>query len=106
MAKKTFLAISLLVFAVLTALAPVRTASAMTAEQYFEDGNRLFRDDLFWAALLRYRQAADEGLNSALLHYNTGVAHYRAMQYDRAVIRYRKPLRIRVCAWPHSTTWA
>ena len=84
MPKKTFLAISLLVFAVLTALAPVRNASAMTAEQYFEDGNRLFRDDLYWAALLRYRQAADEGLNSALLHYNTGVAHYRAMQYDRA----------------------
>lgn len=84
MAKKTFLAISLLIFAVLAALAPVRNAAAMTAVQYFEDGNRLFRDDLYWAALLRYRQAADEGLDSALLHYNTGVAHYRAMQYDRA----------------------
>ena len=84
MAKKIFLASSLLILAVLTALAPVRSASAMTAEQYFGDGNRLFRDDLYWAALLRYRQAADEGLDHALLHYNTGIAHYRAMQYDRA----------------------
>ena len=56
----------------------------MTAEQYFVDGNRLYRNDLYWAALLRYQQAADEGLDSAVLHYNTGVAHYRAGQYVRA----------------------
>jgi hypothetical protein len=84
MAKNTFLAGSLLMFAALTALAPVQAASAMTAEQYFEDGNRLFRDDLYWAALLRYRQAAEEGFDSAVLHYNTGVAHYRARQHIRA----------------------
>lgn len=84
MAKRTFFASFLILFAALTAFAPVQTASAMTAEQYFEDGNRLFRDDLYWAALLRYRQAADAGLDTALLHYNTGVAHYRAMQYNRA----------------------
>ena len=34
-------------------LAPVQPAQAMTAEQYFADANRLFRDDLYWAALLR-----------------------------------------------------
>ncbi len=59
-------------------------AAAMTAEQYFADGNRLFRDDLYWAALLRFRQAADAGLDTPLLHYNTGVAHYRAGQHIRA----------------------
>lgn len=63
---------------------PVRPVYAMTAEQYFADGNRLFRDDLYWAALLRYRQASDEGMESALLHYNRGVAHYRAGQHIRA----------------------
>ena len=56
----------------------------MTAEQYFADGNRLFRDDLYWAALLRYSQAQEEGLDTPLLHYNTGVAHYRAGQHIRA----------------------
>jgi hypothetical protein len=60
------------------------SAHAMTAEQYFADGNRLFREDLYWAALLRYSQALDEGMNTPLLHYNTGVAHYRAGQHVRA----------------------
>ncbi len=50
----------------------------------FEDGNRLFRDDLYWAALLRYRQASEAGLDTPLLHFNTGVAHYRAQQHIRA----------------------
>ncbi|MGB5489318.1 MAG: tetratricopeptide repeat protein [Woeseiaceae bacterium] len=84
MAKNTILRSALLIFAAFAATVPVQNALAMTAGQYFEDGNRLFRDDLYWAALLRYRQAADEGLDSALLHYNSGVAHYKAMQHDRA----------------------
>ena len=65
-------------------LAPVRPAQAMTADQYFADGNRLFRDDLYWAALLRYRQAGEAGMDTAVLHYNTGVAHYKAGQHIRA----------------------
>ena len=65
-------------------LASVPPAAAMSADQAFQDGNRLFRDDLYWAALLRYRQAGEAGLNTPLLHYNTGVAHYRAGQHIRA----------------------
>ena len=72
------------VTAAMLALGTPATSEARTAEELFADGNRLFRDDLYWAALLRYRQAADAGMNSALLHYNTGVAHYKAGQYDRA----------------------
>ncbi|MGB5353020.1 MAG: hypothetical protein WBN32_05350 [Woeseia sp.] len=60
------------------------TVFAATADELFEDGNRLNRDDLYWAALLRYEQAAEAGLDSPLLHYNSGVAHYRARQYGRA----------------------
>ena len=59
-------------------------AHAMSAEEYFTDGNRLFRDDLYWAALLRYRQAAEQGMDTPLLHYNTGIAHFRAGQHVRA----------------------
>lgn len=73
----------LLATALLTAIAP-SAADARTAEELFADGNRLFRDDLYWAALLRYRQAAEAGMDSALLHYNTGVAHYKSGQHDRA----------------------
>lgn len=65
-------------------LAAPQNAAAATANELFTDGNRLFRDDLYWAALLRYGQASDAGMDTPLLHYNTGVAHYRAQQYGRA----------------------
>ena len=84
MVKKSYLPLWLLLLVALTLCAPIQGARAMTAEQYFADGNRLFRDDLYWAALLRYRQAADEGLSTPLLHYNMGITHYRAGQHVRA----------------------
>ena len=59
-------------------------ASAMTPAEAFADGNRLFRDDLYWAALLRYRQALEAGFETPALHYNMGVAHYKARQNIRA----------------------
>lgn len=65
-------------------LALPQSASAATASELFADGNRLFRDDLYWAALLRYRQANEAGMDTPLLHFNTGVAHYKAQQYERA----------------------
>lgn len=65
-------------------LAPALYGASMSADEAFADGNRLFRDDLYWAALLRYRQAEEAGMNAPLLHYNTGIAHYRAGQYRRA----------------------
>ncbi len=61
-----------------------QNAAAATASELFADGNRLFRDDLYWAALLRYQQASEAGMDTPLLHYNTGVAHYKAQQNARA----------------------
>jgi tetratricopeptide (TPR) repeat protein len=84
MHNRIFTSALIAIIASVATLAPVQSAQAMTAEQYFADGNRLFRDDLYWAALLRYQQAADEGLDTPLLHYNTGIAHYRAGQHIRA----------------------
>lgn len=75
---------SLLAVITLLYLALPQIALAVTATELFADGNRLFRDDLYWAALLRYQQAADAGMDTSLLHYNSGVAHYRAKQYARA----------------------
>ncbi len=74
-------------------------AHAVTAAESFADGNRLFRDDLYWAALLRYRQAAEAGMDKPLLHYNTGVAHYKAGQYGRAhqaLLKAARSSRLRV----------
>jgi len=74
----------LILLTLVATFVPAQNAEALTAEQYFVDGNRLFRDDLYWAALLRYRQAEEEGLNTSLLYYNMGIAHYRAGQHIRA----------------------
>ena len=65
-------------------LSPLQQSHALTSDEMFADGNRLFRDDLYWAALLRYQQAIDAGMNSAVLYYNIGVTHYRAGQHNRA----------------------
>ncbi len=92
MVKNIYLKSSLLLLAAIASLMPVESARAMTAEQYFADGNRLFRDDLYWAALLRYRQASDEGLSTPLLHYNMGIAHYRAGQHIRARAAFTRAL--------------
>ena len=72
--------------ATLLCLLAATPAEALTADEAFKDGNRLFRDDLYWAALLRYREAGEAGMDTPLLHYNTGVAHYRAQQHIRARI--------------------
>ncbi len=83
MVNKLIIVRASLLLAFAASLAPA-VSYAETAEQYFADGNRLFRDDLYWAALLRYRQAAEMGLDTPLLHYNEGIAHYRAGQHIRA----------------------
>ena len=72
------------------ALSTAAPTFAATPSELFADGNRLFRDDLYWAALLRYREAADAGMDTPLLHYNVGVAHYKAKQHERARESLRK----------------
>ena len=70
--------------AALSCLAPPESAGATTVEEKFAEGNRLARDNLYWAALLRYSEAAAGGMDAPVLHYNTGVTHYRAGQHVRA----------------------
>jgi hypothetical protein len=73
-------------------LTPV-SSYALSSGEIFADGNRLFRDDLYWAALLRYRQAYEAGMDSAVLHYNMGVAHYKADQHIRARAEFLKAVQ-------------
>ena len=72
--------------AALTAVLCLSAPATAIADAYaaFQDGNRLYRDDLYWAALLRYREAAEDGMDTPMLHFNTGVAHYKAQQHIRA----------------------
>ena len=51
-------------------------AAAQTAAELMAEGNQLVRSGIYRTALLRYREAAAAGLDSALLHYNLGVVRY------------------------------
>ena len=84
MVKPSLPSFWLTLLAAFACLAPLERADALTASQYFADANRLAREDLYWAALLRYSQAAAGGMESPLLHYNVGVTHYHAGQHIRA----------------------
>lgn len=87
----TFLTKKLVQTGILLALVSVSApAYSATASDLFADGNRLFRDDLYWAALLRFSEAAEAGMDTPLLHYNTGIAHYKAGQHVRARESLRK----------------
>ena len=77
----------------LLALSLCQPAAASLATELFEDGNRMFRDDLYWAALLRYNEARAAGMDTPRLDYNTGVAHYKARQYERARKAFRQSAR-------------
>lgn len=72
--------------ALLTAISCLAISPSALAAAYdsFEDGNRLFRDELYWAALLRYQEASEAGMDTPMLHFNTGVANYHAQQHTRA----------------------
>jgi hypothetical protein len=48
------------------------------------EGNRLFRSGLYRAALSSYRQAEAAGLDTPLLHYNSGLALYKLGEYSAA----------------------
>lgn len=65
-------------------LAIARPGWAAPASELFADGNRLFREDLYHAALLRYEAAAAAGMDTPLLHYNIGVASFKAKLHSRA----------------------
>lgn len=71
--------------AAVLAVAPAR--AQLDAQGSFEEGNNLFRDGLYRAALLRYREAAGQGLATPLLDYNLGVVLYRLGDYDEAAAR-------------------
>ena len=62
-------------------------------DSLFRQGNTAFRAGDHDKALSKYRAARASGMDSALLYYNTGVAHYRTGNYLQAEISLRKATR-------------
>ncbi|RPI59524.1 MAG: hypothetical protein EHM50_09055, partial [Lysobacterales bacterium] len=62
-------------------------AAQVDGAALMHEGNELYRDTLYRAALLRYEEAEAAGFASPLLDYNIGVTAYRLELFDEAVLR-------------------
>jgi tetratricopeptide (TPR) repeat protein len=68
-------------------------AAAQTAAELMTEGNQLVRSGVYRTALLRYREAAAAGLDSALLHYNLGVVHYELGDFAASADEFARAAR-------------
>jgi hypothetical protein len=82
---------SLAILFTATALLTARPSLAQPdAAALLREGNDLVRSGVYRTALLRYREAAAAGLDTPLLHYNLGVAHYELAQFDDAAREFER----------------
>ncbi len=81
-----------ILLAVLVFTAPVHEAQAQlsSAVQAFDEGNELYRDGDYAAAIEAYEKAMAGGYASSVLFYNMGNANYRMDKLGEAVRYYEK----------------
>lgn len=63
-------------------------------EELVAEGNRLYQEGDFAGAAARYEAVLETGLESAVLHYNLGNAHYRMGDIGLSVLGYERALRL------------
>lgn len=69
-------------------------AEARPQERFFEDGNRLYQQGDYQAALANYQRIIDSDLESAALHYNIGNAYFKLGQLGEAILHYERARRL------------
>lgn len=69
------------------AFAPLRAADAVSADDAYRQGN-------YAEAVVLYEQVLADGYTSAELYYNLGNAYYRENQMGKAILNYRRALRL------------
>ncbi|MEX0822722.1 MAG: hypothetical protein WD021_11290 [Rhodothermales bacterium] len=82
-----------LIAAVLLFAAPVRAQGVDVADRHFDEGNRLFREGDFEAAVEQYRMAIEAGYGSGSLYYNMGNAYFRMDELGQSIRYYEKAAR-------------
>lgn len=63
-------------------------------EQTFEEGNKLYQDKEFRAALDKYQEVLDQGYESTALYYNIGNAYFKSNQVAKAILYYERALQL------------
>ena len=72
------------------ALLPAYAQADAEAYRLFDEGNRLFREGRYRAALDRYQDVLDTGHANGPLYYNMGNACYRLDELGQAILFYEK----------------
>ncbi len=85
-------AVLFLVLALVSSEISPALASELSIEQHLENGNKLFAEGKFDAAVEQYQHAKEQGLDSAGLHYNLGNSYYRLAKYGKAIASFRRAL--------------
>jgi len=67
---------------------------ALAQGSFFEDGNRLYQQGDYQAALDNYLRIIDSGLESGALHYNIGNAYFKLGRLGAAILHYERALRL------------
>lgn len=79
---------------VVVLLAMSLVGEARPQESFFENGNRLYQQGDYRAALDDYLRIIDSGLESAALHYNIGNAYFKLGQLGEAILHYERARRL------------
>lgn len=69
-------------------------AEGQAQERFFEDGNRLYQQGDYQAALDNYLRIIESGLESGELHYNIGNAYFKLGRLGEAILHYERALRL------------
>jgi len=72
----------------------VYNQSKSGAQRLFAEGNILYQQEDFAAAVEKYHQIEEMGLVSAPLYFNLGNCYYRLEKIGRAILYYERALRL------------
>src|SRR4030067_3096290 len=60
----------------------------------FQKANRFYDSGNFNSAIQSYHQLLDKGIKEATVYYNLGNAYFKARQLGKAILYYRKALKL------------
>jgi tetratricopeptide (TPR) repeat protein len=78
----------------LTALLCFLPGSAASQVEFYQEGNRLYQEGDFQAALSSYQRVIEAGLESGEIYYNVGNSYFKLGDLAQAILNYERARRL------------